>query len=67
MPAPSQWYPNNDAMCCICFYGFSASELYHQANGEIYDVCHECAIDEAYGINRVWDESPERRNEIGAR
>ena len=57
MPAPSQYYPNHDAMCCLCFGPFNLEDLYTQPNGDVVDVCKECAIDEAYMMNRGWDKA----------
>jgi len=67
MPAPSQWYPNHDAMCALCFGAFNKDELYAHPNGDVFDVCKNCAIAEAYGINLAWDNQPHRRDVIGAR
>lgn len=51
----SDWCPESQIMCQLCFECITPNECYPLPNGKREDICIACAIDEAYFENHRRD------------
>jgi len=57
----SQWCIEDHVLCCLCFGCFPLTALWRDPDGMLTDVCVPCQTNEAYAMNRRYDNpSPQR-------